>query len=315
MILILTSADDATTDHVTANLRRSEFLRLNSEELPSILTLESTSTRSVIAVRGRRYLPTDFTGVWYRRPKAIHLKHRAPSAERTHAGAEFTAALEGFLALIAEKKWINHPGRNALAGHKLEQVQRASSCGLRVPLTLITQDPKALRKFWDDCEGEVIIKPLSTGYLERVKPSNDSLIYTNALRLSDLRHTSMLRRCPTLFQERIIKSADIRVTIIDQDLQAVEMTAQDDGEARLDIRRNNMADVTHRPVQLPAKVSRQLRRLVTTYGLRFAAIDLLRDIDSNYVFLEINPNGQWAWLDLVGASNSRDPLIAALKQG
>jgi glutathione synthase/RimK-type ligase-like ATP-grasp enzyme len=129
-----------------------------------------------------------------------------------------------------------------------------------------------------------------------------------------LKKTAAIGRCPTLFQERIVKSADIRITVVDQDLQAVELTAFDHGQPRLDIRRNNMVDVKHRPTKLPITIVKQIRRLLASYGLRFAAIDLLRDANSKYVFLEINPNGQWAWLDLVGASNSRDPLIAALRR-
>lgn len=49
-----------------------------------------------------------------------------------------------------------------------------------------------------------------------------------------------------------------------------------------------------------------------SYGLRFGAIDMLRTTASEYVFLEVNPNGQWAWLDMAGATDSREHLIAAL---
>ena len=314
MILILTSKDDATADYVTARLRPSAYVRLNSEDLPSALTIESTATGSAITFGRRRFEPTDFTGVWYRRPKAIRFKHRADPGARSHAAAEFTAALEGFLALIPEGRWINHPARNVLAGHKLEQVRRAAALGFKVPRTLITQDAKRLREFWELCGGDVIIKPLSTGYIERATPSEDSLIYTNRLRRSDLMRTTVIRRCPTLFQERIAKSADIRITVVDRNLQAIELTATDEGELRLDIRRNNMVDVKHRATTLPVAVVNQIHRLLAAYGLRFAAIDMIRDVRSNHVFLEVNPNGQWAWLDMAGASNSRDHLIAALQK-
>ncbi len=200
-----------------------------------------------------------------------------------------------------------------MAGHKLEQVRRARDAGFNVPKTLVTQDTAALQEFWKACGGNVVLKPLSGGYLERKEPSTDTLIYTNLLREKDMARTAEIARCPTLFQERIAKEADIRITVVDGDLQAVELTAKDNDEPRLDIRRNNMTDVVHRRTVLPRSIESKIHRILRSYGLRFAAIDMLRDFRGKYHFLEINPNGQWAWLDMAGATNTRDALIRALK--
>lgn len=313
MILILTSQDDATADFVAAKLRRSECLRIDTDDLPSAVSIASTEQRSAIRVRRTEFRPEQFSGVWYRRPKAIAFPARLGKAESRHAAAEYTAALEGFLSLIPERRWINHPSRNILAGHKLEQVRRAQSAGFNVPKTFVTQDAAALRRFWKACSGKVILKPLSGGYLEREEPGRDTLIYTNPLREEDLTRTAEIARCPTIFQERIAKKADIRITVVDDDLQAVELTAADNDEPRLDIRRNNMTDVVYRRTVLPRSIESSIRRVLRSYGLRFAAIDMLRDFRGKYYFLEINPNGQWAWLDMAGATNTRDTLIRALK--
>ena len=37
--------------------------------------------------------------------------------------------------------------------------------------------------------------------------------------------------------------------------------------------------------------------LVDELNLRFGAIDLIRDVNGEYWFLECNPNGQWAWIE------------------
>ncbi|MDP3072296.1 MAG: hypothetical protein Q8N18_18540 [Opitutaceae bacterium] len=313
MILILTSRDDATADFVAAKLKRSEYLRIDTDDLPSAVAIASTERRSSIRVGKTEFRPEQFSGVWYRRPKAIAFPARRGNAESRHAAAEYTAALEGFLSLIPEQRWINHPSRNILSGHKLEQVRRARETGFNVPKTLVTQDAAALRKFWKVCRGKVVLKPLSGGYLERDEPGRDTLIYTNRLREQDLARTAEIARCPTLFQERIAKEADIRITVVDGDLQAVELTATDSGEPRLDIRRNNMIDVVYHRTVLPRPIASSIHRILRSYGLRFAAIDMLRDFRGKYYFLEINPNGQWAWLDMTGATNTRDTLIRALK--
>ena len=74
-----------------------------------------------------------------------------------------------------------------------------------------------------------------------------------------------------------------------------------------------MADVVYRRTALPRPIESRIRRILKSYGLRFAAIDMLRDFHGQYYFLEINPNGQWAWLDMAGVTNSRDALIRSLK--
>jgi hypothetical protein len=313
VILILTSRDDATADFVVDRLKPSEYVRVDTDDLPSAATIESSDLRSTIRVRRKTLRPEDFSGVWYRRPKAIVFPGGRDKAESRHAAAEYTAALEGFLSLIPEEKWLNHPSRNILASHKLEQVRRARGAGFEVPRTLVTQDAATLLRFWKRCAANVILKPLSGGYLEREAPANDSLIYTNLLREEDLLQTAEIARCPTLFQERVAKRTDVRITVVDDNIQAVELIATDDNEPRLDIRRNNMSDVRCRRMVLPRSLRSKILRLLRSYGLRFAAIDMLQDIRGRYVFLEINPNGQWAWLDMAGASDSRAQLIQALR--
>ncbi len=63
-----------------------------------------------------------------------------------------------------------------------------------------------------------------------------------------------------------------------------------------------MQGVTYENVSPPACVKAALMQLVRSYHLRFAAIDMIVDKQGAWIFLEINPNGQWAWLDLAGGS-------------
>ena len=55
-------------------------------------------------------------------------------------------------------------------------------------------------------------------------------------------------------------------------------------------------DLPHYPLQLPESLAMACRSLVRQLGLRFGAIDLVQAADGDYVFLEINPNGQWLWI-------------------
>ena len=202
------------------------------------------------------------------------------------------------------EKWVNHPSRNALASRKLEQLTTAIQLGFTIPDTLATQEPDELRHFYERHSGQIIIKPLSTGYIERKGDDRDSLIYTNKLNEKHLEKLEDLTVCPALFQQLILKESDIRITVVDSDIHSVKLCASDkSGEQRCDIRRNNMSDVTYKEISLPKDVETCIRKLVAHYGLRFAAIDMAISITGEWIFFEVNPNGQWAWLDLSGGMN------------
>jgi glutathione synthase/RimK-type ligase-like ATP-grasp enzyme len=128
----------------------------------------------------------------------------------------------------------------------------------------------------------------------------DRLIYTSVVGESDLRHLQDVRRCPTLFQERIQKSADVRITVVGKDIHATTLVGPRVED--VDIRRNNMEGVRYGRTEIPRRVRNRIRTLVASYNLRFATLDFAITGKGEWIFFEVNPNGQWAWLDLVGGS-------------
>jgi glutathione synthase/RimK-type ligase-like ATP-grasp enzyme len=64
-----------------------------------------------------------------------------------------------------------------------------------------------------------------------------------------------------------------------------------------------MSDVVYRPIALPEETTIAIRKLMAYYGLRFGAIDMTVANNGDWYFLEINPNGQWAWLDMTAGAN------------
>jgi hypothetical protein len=74
--------------------------------------------------------------------------------------------------------------------------------------------------------------------------------------------------------------------------------------------RDNMSGVEYSPEALPAEVKNALHALARSYGLRFAAVDMMV-ASTGWYFLEVNPNGQWAWLDLVGGASIYELFLNA----
>jgi glutathione synthase/RimK-type ligase-like ATP-grasp enzyme len=205
--------------------------------------------------------------------------------------------------------WVNHPAHNVAASHKLQQLTKAHELGLRIPDTLVTQDAAELHQFFDLHKGKLITKPMARGYIERVG-SNDTVMYTSRLTPAHLADLDDLAACPTLFQELVDKACDVRVTYVDGTFHAVALSARDlDGCQRCDIRRHNMEDVHYLVITLPSNVQTRLRLMMDHYHLRFAAIDMAVSNDGHWYFFEINPNGQWAWLDLGGITNIAQSFV------
>lgn len=310
MLLVVTNSEDATADYFCRRLRRAQlpYVRLDSDADVGRLRVTYDARGARLRIRGRWYAPNDFSNVWLRRPHPIAPTAGRDAAERQHVAAEWGEALEGFLAHIPIRQWINHPTANVLASHKLEQLTRAQRLGLALPRTLVTQDPELLRAFWRSAEG-IIAKPLASGYLERDDGRGDTLIYTSEVEQRHLRNAESVRACPTLFQVRIEKCYDVRMCVIDREILTVAMHRSD---RALDVRRDNMEGVAYHPAAPPARTTHAARRLVSSYGLRFAALDFVVDSAGTWYFLELNPNGQWAWLDLVGGADFAGRFCRAL---
>lgn len=65
---------------------------------------------------------------------------------------------------------------------------------------------------------------------------------------------------------------------------------------------------------MPAHVADACRDLVSSYGLKFGAIDLILDPLGEYHFLELNPNGQWAWIQQNTGQPIREKLCSVFQE-
>jgi hypothetical protein len=293
MLFILTNSQDATASFLTAALNKSEvpFVRLDTDQLVPRIAISYRPRTPAIKVDNIWYEAEQIGTIWYRRPERLKDERFANSAEGKCILGEWTEFIEGFFAHVPKSKWINYPSNNALASHKLEQLTTASTLGFEVPDTLGTQDRDSFREFFTKNQGQVVTKPIASGYLERSGSERDSLIYTNQVHAQHLEDLDDLSTCPTFFQQFIRKQFDVRITVVDGDIHAVALFAKDkNGQQRCDIRRNNMADVAYEKIELPTAVRAAIEKLMNHYGLRFAAIDMAVAVTGEWFFFEINPN-------------------------
>ncbi|MFA5292065.1 MAG: hypothetical protein WC496_03430 [Phycisphaerae bacterium] len=315
-ILVLTNSSDVTSDYICSKFKQEKirFSRFNTDKDCQTATFSYKSGVSRLEWPQGTLKPEQITTILLRRPKPVKVYKIDDIYSERHAAGEWSEAIEGFLAHVEEKRWINHPARNSEASHKIEQLSRSKSYGLNIPRTVITNNISEAKKFIHSENNSVIVKPLNSGYIERESPEKDTIIYTRQLKKEDYPFLEGIEFCPVLFQEMIPKVVDVRLTMLDGIIVATGIRAVEvDGNQRLDIRRNNMSDVEYLPLKVPDNVSISVRSLIRSYGLRFATLDFGVTKSGEWFFFEINPNGQWAWLDLYGKTDIASVFIKQLK--
>ncbi|WP_158918710.1 MvdC/MvdD family ATP grasp protein [Caulobacter sp. S45] len=307
MILLVTNERDLTTDYLVRELdRRGEpFVRLNTERLPQMtvrLGMEADSdwslTRADETIHGN-----EITAAYFRRPGGPELSNAiSDPAERAYCAAEWAAILKTLYGRIGHL-WLNDPAAIALAEDKPRQLILARSLGFEVPETLVTNDPDELEAF---IAGPTSVgKPLRHALLEG---SSDAVIFTSRVDRAIARDAAAVAAAPFILQREIVKKVDVRVTVIGDRVFTTAIHSQDRTESEVDWRRGDGLELTHAPMDLPPSLAEQCCALVASLGLTFGAIDLVQALDGRFWFLEINPNGQWAWIE----NRTGQPITAAL---
>jgi len=121
-----------------------------------------------------------------------------------------------------------------------------------------------------------------------------------------------LKHCPVTFQEYVEPRFDVRVTWIGGEAFAMRIDTPSSAfpeDSRLDLR------VKHERWSLPDDVRAGLNALMTRLGLRFGAIDFRVDAGERYHFLEVNPAGQFAYVEILTGLAVIDAMASLLVHG
>lgn len=207
---------------------------------------------------------------------------------------EARSTLVGML-LASPARFMSAPPAVWAAENKLYQLESARRLGLPIPRTIVTNSPKAIRAAFSEFGGQMIIKPAKSGYVD-YGPEQHA-IFTNRFLEEHLDRVDSARLCPAIYQELLHKECDVRVTVVGRKIFVAEIDSQGDPAARIDWRHTTNPNLPHRPGRLPPEIEAGVLALMSSLGLTFGAIDLVKTTDGDYRFLEVNPNGQWLWIE------------------
>lgn len=227
---------------------------------------------------------------WFSSQESVRLSGALARGARRFARA---AAIAGMASLRSAKRfpWVNDPYRAARAGDKLWQLLLARDHGLPVPDTLLTSDPEAFRAFVRERGRAAVKSPSGSAGLPESKR-----VLTQLVTPRDLAKADSVKHAPVLAQEYIEKRTEVRATVIAGKVHAVEIFSQETPRTRVDWRRYDPR-TRYARLALPARVARACAAITRDAGLAYSGIDLVRTPRDEYVFLEVNSEPAWLWVE------------------
>lgn len=303
-VLIIThSEDNESVARVAEAIARKggHAIRFDTDRYPSEVRLSayygtSGDERLTLTNEEGEFDLRDVTAIWHRR---LNLGARLPATldkQLRHASlGEASAAAHGMLASLKAFR-MDHLHHIRHAENKQLQLQIARELGLNIPRTLTTNDPAAVRAFAKSCEGAMVTKMLSSFAI--YDEGKELVVFTNPVKPEDLDDLSGLSLCPTTFQELLAKSLEIRVTVVGHRVMSASIDSQVSPRATHDWRRDGVRMLEDwQPYQLPLEIEEKILRLMDYFSLNYGAIDVILTPDGRHVFLELNPCGEFFWLE------------------
>jgi glutathione synthase/RimK-type ligase-like ATP-grasp enzyme len=298
-VLIVTNDHDEHADAVVSELNKRDVrvFRFHPADFPhacsASIQIQDGRIQGELRNADHRVDFDDICAAWYRRSRNLYMGGLSRTSEKLddYVQTQSTATVVAVCASL-ETLWVSHPFKLRRGEVKALQLAEASKAGLKIPRTLISNDPAQAATFVDALgDTECAIKPLiavgvtdEQGYrlpLTTTLPPGHSL--------------ESVALAPTMLQPYVDKAFELRCVVIGEKIFSAKMDSQADEKSRIDWRGG---DPEHEIFALPEEVEASIHRLMDSFGLNFASLDMIVTPEGEFVFLELNPNGQWLWLEL-----------------
>ncbi len=238
----------------------------------------------------------EINSLWLRRKTSLDDKIQG-STQKSYIERERGAFVEGLALILNNKFRLNSPQNSLLACRKTYQLTVAKSVGFLVPKTYFGNNPIEALEFISGMGEYTLVKPIDSGFIPKGEVGNNQplVIYAKKIK-SDLLASSANRLaiCPAILQECINKVSDIRITVVKNKVFAAKIRCKHGDE--IDSRHwknNGMWEI----FGVPNSTRSKIMSLMNALNLEFGCIDMVEDFAGNLYFLEINPGGQWLFME------------------
>ncbi|MBD6615596.1 MvdD family ATP-grasp ribosomal peptide maturase [Komarekiella sp. 'clone 1'] len=303
-ILIITHSEDNESISLVLQAiadQGGKAFRFDTDRFPTEVQLDvyysEESERVILSCDDQKLDLNEVFAVWYRRiaigakiPKTMDQQLRQASIQESRVTIQgMIASINGF--------HLDHQPNIRRAENKQLQLQVAREVGLDTPRTLTTNNPLTVKRFAQECKHGMITKMLSS-FAIYDEQGQENVVFTNPVKPEDLDNLDGLRFCPMTFQEKIPKALELRTIIVGKRVFTAAVDSQALEKAHYDWRRQGIALLNAwQAYTLPQDVEEKLLKLMANFGLNYGAIDIILTPGDRYVFLEVNPVGEFFWLE------------------
>lgn len=303
VLVVTRTEDEFCTPRVLDAIRArgGKFFRLDTDRYPTEVTLSVSLGQGVdeaVLHDGDRALRlADVTAVYHRRDETARgLPSDMDPAMRGHSVAESRRVIQGCIETLPCFQ-LDPSERRMRGRNKQWQLELAARCGLEIPRTLITNDPEAARMFVEGSAQGTVAKMMNAVSVWDADGAERTL-FTNEVTADDLAALDGLSLCPMTFQEKLPKALELRATVVGGEVFTAAIDSQSSDRSRVDWRREGLRMIrswVH--YALPVAVRDGALKLMDALGLNYGAFDFVLTPDGRCVFLEVNPEGEFFWLE------------------
>ncbi len=295
-ILIFSSRLDVHVPYVTKYLNKDEFLVI--DPLSEIIDgggIDFVFSKNKLKVSYQNYDLSGIKSIWYRKTSVVD-RNLLPIEEdkKSYAMSALNTHVSSLAYLFPDAFWMSERPAVWRANSKPLQLTYAARLGLNVPETLFASTTEAAEKFIKE-HGTCIAKNQAREF-----PPN-KIVFTKIIQEKDDLDFSGLQFDPYIFQQYVEPAYELRVTVVGSQVFPATVAGEETDGVSSSYRDWRYAHVNDTfkaaKADLSEKISRQCVELVHDLGLTYGAIDLIVDKKGKTWFLEINPNGQWAFIE------------------
>ena len=293
--LIISSTIDFSTDLVCYQLMMSgeKFYRLNRDEfIKHNIVVDLQKKSMMISIEDEEYNIQfeQLKGVFYRAPVFLRTQAKAELSVQEQLERNQWSSFLRNLIIFQNANWINNPVYTYRAENKMFQLCVAESCGLQIPKTYVSNISVNML----EREKKYIVKSLDTALFYDTQNNKEMFTYSNVVSGEEV-HDYELASAPIIIQEFVNPKVDCRVTYIQGKLFPVKILQN--GEGLYGDWRLRKDELEYVPFQLPPNISMAICKLMQKLEIQFGGIDLAI-VGEKYFFIEVNPTGEWGWLEI-----------------
>jgi hypothetical protein len=316
MILILSYPRDSHVPFIVRKLDRlrAPYLWFDPANFPADAEMrieyERDGLRRRLLVHQGQQIELDTVkSVWYRRPGRSRVGAQFADAKYHDGLVEHCDVFCAGLWQSLDCLWLpGKPEADRAAENKIVQLQLAARLGFHIPRTLVANSPDSFLDFFEACHGQLIAKPVGQG--------KGFWLFTDVIRRRMVKGYGMMRHGPVILQEYVPKRLELRITVVGRQVFAAQIDSQAAPHTTVDWRHYGPGyEKTWAKHSLPSDIERLCLEIVEAMGLCFGAIDMIVTPQGEYVFLEINSNGQWLFVEGLTGLPIGDAITAMLLRG